>query len=281
MIVSLKEIQSKTVQFFTAKGVANAKLDTDLILAHALKLKRLDLYLNIERGIDEAELNIIRELVRRRGNREPLQYILGETHFYDCHLRVDNRALIPRHETELLVEECANFIQPASKVLDLGTGSGAIALAIANAFEDAQLTAVDKEASALALAKENAELLGLEARIHFIQSDWFAQIPGGSVFDLIVSNPPYLTDDELESASPEVAQYEPIQALVSKEEGLHDLKQILTQAKPYLAPNGMIALETGIEHHTALTAHAQTLGFSKVTSKEDLNKRPRFLLIQA
>lgn len=281
MIVSLKEIQSKTVQFFTSKGVANAKLDTDLILAHALKLKRLDLYLNIERGIDEAELNIIRELVRRRGNREPLQYILGETHFYDCHLRVDNRALIPRHETELLVEECANFIQPASKVLDLGTGSGAIALAIANAFEDAQLTAVDKEASALALAKENAELLGLEARIHFIQSDWFAQIPGGSVFDLIVSNPPYLTDDELESASPEVAQYEPIQALVSKEEGLHDLKQILTQAKPYLAPNGMIALETGIEHHTALTAHAQTLGFSKVTSKEDLNKRPRFLLIQA
>lgn len=280
MIVTLKEIQSKTVQFFTSKGVGNAKLDTDLILAHALKLKRLDLYLNLERGIDEASLNTIRDLVRRRGNREPLQYILGETHFYDCHLKVDSRALIPRHETELLVEECANFIQPNSKVLDLGTGSGAIALAIANAFEDVQLTAVDKEATTLALAKENAESLGLETRICFMQSDWFTLIPSGSLFDLIISNPPYLTDEELKSAAPEVANYEPIQALVSKEEGLHDLKQILNQAKPYLAPNGMIALETGIEHHSVLTAHAQNLGFSKVTSKEDLNKRPRFLFIQ-
>ena len=281
MIVSLKEIQKKTVQFFTSKGVENAKLDADLILAHALEIKRLDLYLNLERGITEAELNTIRELVRRRGNREPLQYILGETNFYGCHLKVDNRALIPRHETELLVEECMGYIQQGSSVLDLGTGSGAITLAIANAVEGVQLTAVDKELAALALAKENANLLGLESRIEFVQSDWFSQLTKASPFDLIISNPPYLSSEELKSAAPEVAEYEPVQALVSQESGLHDLKQILIQAQSHLAPKGTVALETGIEHHKALTEHARTLGYSKVSSKQDLNKRPRFLFIQA
>ncbi len=281
MIVSLKEIQNKTVQFFASKGVENAKLDADLILAHALEIKRLGLYLNLERRITGAELNKIRELVRRRGNREPLQYILGETVFYGCHLKVDNRALIPRHETELLVDECMGFIQQGSRVLDLGTGSGAIALAIANAIEGVQLTAVDKEITALALAKENAKRLGLESHIEFVQSNWLSQLPNAAPFDLIVANPPYLTSDELKSAAPEVAKYEPVQALVSRESGLYDLKQILIQAHSYLAFNGVVVLETGIKHHKALTEHAHALGYSKITSKPDLNKRPRFLVIQA
>ena len=176
MLLTLREIKSKTEKFFSEKGIPNGKLDTDLILSHALKLKRLDLYLDLDRPIYEKELNHMRDMVRRRAMREPLQYILEECSFYNCSLRVDKRALIPRPETELLVEQILPLLKDAEHILELGTGSGAIVLAIAKAGISGEITAVDRDPEALALAKSNADALGLADKITFLESDWLSAL---------------------------------------------------------------------------------------------------------
>ena len=280
MLLTLREIKSKTEKFFSEKGIPNGKLDTDLILSHVLNLKRLDLYLDLDRPIYERELNQMRGMVRRRAMREPLQYIIGETVFFNCTLQVDKRALIPRPETELLVEQILPKAQEAEHVLELGTGSGAIVLALARAGVPAEIMAIDRDPEALALAKSNADALGLSGQITFLESDWLSGVSTEKQFDLIISNPPYLSQALYDSAEPEVRDYEPKQALLSAEAGMADIKIIMQQSFSFLKPNGYLVFETGTDQHAELSKEAEQIGYQEIRTIQDLNGYDRFLWMQ-
>lgn len=280
-MLSIRDIQSKTVAFLADKGVSNAKLDTDLLIAEVLGLKRLDLYLDLDRPLTEAQLDTLRPMVKRRAKREPLQYILGYGEFCGMRLKVTPATLIPRQETEELVELLRDrLITPPRRILDLGTGSGALAIALATLYPEAQVTATDLSEAALDVARENAQKFIRQHTIQFQQGSWFAAIDLAARFDLIVANPPYLTEAELQSAEPEVAGYEPASALVAGKEGLDDLITILTEAKSHMAPGACLALETGIAQHPALAVQAARGGL-RGESLLDMSGRPRFYFAQA
>jgi release factor glutamine methyltransferase len=279
-MLTVLEIIKKTTEFFAAKGIESPRLNAELLIGHALKRKRMQLYMEFERPLSEPELELVRPLVRRRAQREPVQYIIGDTEFCGLTLKVDRRALIPRPETELLFEHVVTAWGGAgapSRILDLGTGSGALALALARAFPEAMVLATDASNDALALAAENAAATELSSRVRFLWSDWFEGIPA-QPYDLIVSNPPYLTAEETAQTAPEVRGFEPVSALTSADDGLFDLKRIIAAAPPFLAPGGLLALETGIAQHRALLALASDAGFRHVESKRDLTDRDRFVL---
>ncbi|HRE81609.1 MAG TPA: peptide chain release factor N(5)-glutamine methyltransferase [Opitutaceae bacterium] len=280
---SLLEIIKKSTDFLAAKGVENARFNAEWLIGHALGLKRMQLYVQFERELLELELEKIRPLLRRRAAHEPLQYILGETLFAGLTLKCDRRALIPRPETEYLIELILKRVedQPPRSILDLGTGTGAIALALAKALPEAVITAGDFSPDALALARENASATGLSERIHFLETNWFSALPAGSRFDLIVSNPPYLTPAEVQEASAEVREFEPHSALVGGEQGLDDLSQLIAQSQAYLNPGGWLALETGIAQHGGLQKQAERAGWSRFESVRDLTDRDRYVFARA
>ena len=278
-MLTVLEIIKRTTEFLGTKGVENPRLNAELLVGQGLGLQRMQLYLQFERPLADAELEKIRPLVRRRAAREPLQYILGETEFYGLKLRTDRRALIPRPETELLIELIvARLATPPTTILDLGTGTGAIALALAKEFPAANVTAVDASDEALALAGENAVATGLAERVSFLKSNWFAALPAAARFDLIVANPPYLTEEETATTAPEVREFEPVSALAAGADGLRDLAQIVKTAPTYLGEGGLLALETGIAQHAALEAQLKAAGFRAVESLPDLTKRDRFVI---
>ncbi|KRP35586.1 MAG: protein-(glutamine-N5) methyltransferase, release factor-specific [Opitutaceae bacterium BACL24 MAG-120322-bin51] len=276
-LLTIREIKERTEAFFKSKGVPNARLNTDTLIAHSLGVKRLDLYLDLDRPLTEAQLAALRPLVKRRAEREPLQYIVGTVDFCDMELKVDRRALIPRYETEELVElVCEALSENPKMILDLGTGSGALALAFAKKYPEASVDAVDLSAEALSLAKENTVAQGLEARVTLHEGSWLCPLGSGEQrYDLIVSNPPYLTEEEMTTAEPEVVAYEPHSALVSGGDGLDDLRLIFKDAAAHLQPGGLLALETGIAQTEALNALCEAGGL-KGESLEDLSGRPRF-----
>lgn len=277
---TLLDLLRKSADFLAKKGVENARLQSELLFAGTLGCRRLDLYLQFDRPMTVAETAALRERVVRRARREPPQYVVGETDFRELALKCDPRALIPRPETEELVGfvlEKLNALRPAgtpARVLDLGTGTGAIALSFAKERPGTRVVAADKSADALALARENAEKNGLAAAVEFLRSDWFENVAG--TFDAVVSNPPYLTEAEWASAQPEVREHEPREALVAGDDGLADLEKILRGARAHLAPGGFVALETGIAHRERLRAAALDAGFSETEAKDDLSGRPRF-----
>lgn len=278
-MLSVIEVVKKTSEFFASKGLESPRLNAELLVGHVLGLPRMRLYMEFERPVTDAELATLRELVRRRGKREPLQYVLGFTEFHGLRLKTDPRALIPRPETELLVETIiARCTPPPARILDLGTGTGAIALALAAAFPAAAVTAVDSSREALSLAAENAASTGLAPRVAFVESDWFAQLPPGEPFDLIVSNPPYLSASELGEAAQEVRDHEPAGALTAAADGLADLERIIAGSTAALAPGGLLALETGIGHHARLAAALAGAGYGRTESLRDMAGRDRFTL---
>jgi len=275
-MLTIREIKERTETFFKKRGVPNAKLDTDILIAHSLGIKRLDIYLDLDRPLTEAQLTDLRFLIKRRASREPLQYIIGNTEFYGLTLKVDPRALIPRHETEELIELIVERLEaPPKRILDLGTGSGAIALALASRYSDAEVTATDQSEEAITLAKENALALNLSSRVTFIKGNWFEPLDEGARFDLIVSNPPYLTEAEMQTAEPEVINHEPRSALASGQEGLDDLGLLLKSVPRHLAEGGLLALETGIGQADAIKAMALEVSLHG-QSVEDLSEHPRF-----
>jgi release factor glutamine methyltransferase len=275
---SVLEIIQKSSEFLSARGVESPRLNAELLIGHALELKRMQLYLQFERTLTEPELEKIRPLVKRRSQREPLQYIIGTIEFGGLKLKVDRRALIPRPETELMIEKIIGlYVQPPQSLLDLGTGTGAIALALAKAFSEAQVTAVDVSVEALALAGENALASGFGQRVRLLNSAWFKGLLPEDRFDLIVSNPPYLTEAETDAAAPEVRSHEPRSALVGGLDGLVDLRAIIATASPFLAPGGLLALETGINQHAELMALAAAHGYERIESGRDLTGRDRFI----
>jgi len=280
-MITVLEVIKKTADFFASKGVDSPRLNAETLVGHALNLTRMKLYLQFERVLTEEELEVIRPIVRRRSQREPLQYILGHVDFSGLKLKVDKRALIPRPETEYLIEKIKDKLGSKSPVniLDLGTGSGAIALALAKHFSEAYITAVDASENALALTTDNIQALGFSERVKPVLSTWFDSVTPNSTFDLIISNPPYLTLLEVSQAMPEVNKYEPHSALIADEEGLKDIKTILSQAKAYLAPQGIIALETGENQHEAIKGMASSYGFTQFLSEKDLAGKDRYVFI--
>jgi release factor glutamine methyltransferase len=279
-MLTVLDVIKKTTGFFTDRGIDHPRLNAELLIGHALGLKRMQLYLRFEQPLTDAELEKIRPLVRRRGAREPVQYIMGETEFFGLKLKIDRRALIPRPETERLMEIIALRLaeSPPARSLDLGTGSGALALGLAKTFPTTEVVAVDANAGALELAGENAVALGLTDRVKFLRSDWFDGLPEGESFGLIAANPPYLSPEEAALAPPEVREFEPPTALTAGDRGLGDLKKILETAPRFLAPGGLLALETGSAQHPDLLAMATAAGFVRAESLPDLTGRDRYLL---
>lgn len=273
---NLLETLKKATDFLARKGLEKPRAEAEHLFAAGLGLKRLDLYLQFERLLTDAEVEKLRGLTVRRGNREPLQHIVGQVEFRDLVLKSDKRALVPRPETEELVD-LALALFPADqpvRVLDLGTGSGAIALAIASERPAWVVEALDRSPDALALARENAERCGLASRVAFAESDWFSAVT--DAYDLIVSNPPYLTEAEVAEADPEVKQFDPPSALVAPEHGLADLRKILAGAPPHLRAGGWVLCETGIGQHAALAELSARLGYAEAAGFPDMSGRPRF-----
>lgn len=279
-MLTVLEIIRRTTEFLASRGVESPRLSAEHLVGHALGLNRMRLYLEFERPLTEPELVCIRPLVKRRSQREPLQHILGEVDFAGVRLKVDRRALIPRPETELLVEVVASWAvenPPVARIADLGTGTGAIALGLAERLPSVTVLAVDREDAALTLARENGAARSCGARVEFVRSDWFTAMPAAP-YDIIVSNPPYLSEAELVDVAPEVRDFEPRSALVAAEDGLGDLLKIISGAGEHLRRGGLLALETGPSQHAALIAAATAAGYSKVESRRDLAGRDRFIL---
>lgn len=278
--LTVLDVISRSAEFLAGKGIETGRLDAELLIAHCMGLDRMALYLQFDRPLDEQQLAEMRKAVGRRAKREPLQYITGQAAFHDLVLKVDRRVLIPRPETELLVEHAKGSLSPmdeAYRILDLGTGSGAIGLALAFAFPLAEVVAVDKDEGALELAKENSYHCGLQNRVRFLRSNWFEGIGEEEQFDLIVANPPYLTEEELQSAEPEVRNYEPTGALVAGDEGRADLETIIRGAYPRLKDGCSLWLETGIAQREALLRLCREVGYQRSECLQDLTKRDRFL----
>ncbi len=280
-MLSVLELLNKTRAYFEQKGVPNANYDAQALLAKVLGCKRLDLFLRFDEPLDEARVARYREFVKRRASREPLQHILGDVEFFGVKLKSDRRALIPRHETEelcdIITREYFKDAEAPLKILDLGTGSGAISLALAAHFKNSSALGVDKSAEALALANENAAALGLEGRVKFAQGDWFEGVRGR--FDIIVSNPPYLTDAEYESAQPEVKNFDPHAALVSPDDGLADLRKIMSALPDFLEDTGAAFFECGVGQPERLIAEMGLEKSYAARAVNDSSRRNRFLVV--
>jgi len=270
--VTIAEVVIASADFLARKGVPSPRVDAEHLVAKGLGLTRLDLYLQYDRPLTEEETAACRELVRRRGTREPLAYILGEWGFRRLTLTVDRRALIPRPETEVVVERCLALLvgMKAPRVLDVGTGTGAIGLAIADERQDADVTAIDVSDDALALAAENAERTGLVDRIRLLRHDLAEGLPGAP-YDLVVSNPPYVSPDEIAVLQPEVRDWEPREALVG--EGMTEA--LAVGAAEALAPGGALVLEVAEETAERVAVLLTGLGFRDVTCTPDLAGRDR------
>lgn len=275
-MLTVLEVIRRTTEHFARAGLEKPKTDAEWLVAHGLECPRLQLYLQHDRPIEDEKLQTLRQMVRRRSKREPLQYIIGWVPFLDLRIRVSPEALIPRPETEewvsALIETGRN--ETPRRVLDLGTGSGAIALAIAHHLPDTEVVAIDSSPEALALARDNASDCGLDDRVRFVAGSWFDQVEGR--FDWILSNPPYLSLDEWRECAPEVREFEPKQALTPGDDGASALAEITRKAILHLNDGGMLVCETGIHQHSSLEEWARAAGYREWRSNRDFSGRPRW-----
>jgi len=271
-----------TTDRFAGLGIETARLDAELLLAHALGVDRLRLYLDFEKPVTEAERAVYRELVRRRANeRVPVALLLGRREFWSLPLRVSSDVLVPRPETETLVAAALELLGPdrPARVLDVGTGSGAVALAIAHERPLAQLAATDISKAALEIARENADQLGMAERIRLIEGDGFAAV-AGECFDLIVSNPPYVAESQRGRLPPELA-HEPEQALFAGPDGLRVLRQLTSGVAGVLAPGGGFALELAPEQAPVVAGWCRDAGLLDVRTLRDLAGLPRVVVARS
>ncbi len=266
--------------YLESKGVEQGRLDAEHLLAHALGKPRLQLYLEFDRPLDPGELGEFKPLLLRRAGREPLQYIVGRTGFRELELRTDPRALIPRPETEVLVEVVLDARRGRSggTVLDVGTGTGCIALSLAHEGDFDEVWAVDLSSEALDLARENRAAAGLGERVHFLHGSCYDPVPAEVRFDVIVSNPPYVAEEERASLEPEVREHEPGAALFGGRRGLDVLEVLVDGAPDRLRPKGLLALEVGLGQAAPVGALIESTGaFQRAVTHNDWTGRPRIV----
>ncbi len=265
--MTLAEVLRGATEYLAARGVESPRVDAELLLARALGLERIELYTQHDRPLTESERAAARALVQRRGRREPLAYVLGDWDFRHLTLKTDRRALVPRPETEIVVERClallAGIEEP--RIVDVGTGTGAIALALKHERPDATVLATDASAEALALARENAAASGLE--VELVETDLLAGLEGP--FALVVSNPPYVLAREIDELQPEVRDWEPRAALVDDGQ----TERLIDEARAVL--NGYIVLEVHELRASEIASALQTTAYERVSVVRDLAGRER------
>jgi release factor glutamine methyltransferase len=264
-----------TTDHFASKGIESARLDAECLLAHALGTQRLQLYLDFDKPVNEAERARFRDLVKRRvGDRVPVAHLLGSKEFWSLAFEVGPDVLTPRPETETLVQAGLDRLGPGpATVLDVGTGSGCVALAIASERAEARITASDVSQAALAVAARNAAALGLEERVTFVRGSLFEPVAQGR-FDLVVSNPPYVAETLRPSLAPELA-HEPPEALFSGPDGLDTLRELVGAVPARLASGGAFAVELSPEQAETVAGWCREAGLLDVTLHCDLAGRPR------
>lgn len=280
--MKLNEVLTKSIQFFKDKKIDSARLDAELLISHALKIDRMGLYLKYDQPLTEAEVSDCREMIRRRSLGEPVAYIVQEKGFYGLNFFVEKGVLVPRPETEMIVDEVLLFLKsnPISnpRILDLGTGSGCIGLSILKNQPEATLVAVDKSEISQRIFSKNAEALGLTDRCQFISADIDAlDFSNLGLFDFIVSNPPYIdvADSRVQKS---VRDFEPEAALFASDRGFSLLKSWSKKSIPHLKDKSLMMFEMGMDQGSEMLAHFQTLGaFNKISILKDLSGLDRFI----
>ncbi|MBU4318454.1 MAG: peptide chain release factor N(5)-glutamine methyltransferase [Proteobacteria bacterium] len=261
------ELITWTTGYFKTHNIDSPRTTAEIFLAHVLSLRRIDLYLRYDQPLTEEELSQFKALIRRRIRREPVAYILGLREFWSLELQVTPHTLIPRPETECLIEaslSCLPEFSPsaengkACKIVDLGTGTGAIILSLASERPGHEYFAVDRSVEALKTAKQNAAKHGFENRVHFLAGDWLSAFKTGPMFDMILANPPYIPTKTIALLQPEIFQYEPLSALDGGPDGLDCLRQITLSAHRFLKPGGYLILEMG---------HDQKAGMERIAAE--------------
>ncbi|MAW73752.1 MAG: protein-(glutamine-N5) methyltransferase, release factor-specific [Gemmatimonadetes bacterium] len=268
-----------SAEYLKNKGVETGRLDAEWLLAAALGVDRLQLYLKYDRPLRSEEREAFKPLLRRRAGREPLQYIIGRTGFRELELKTDPRVLIPRPETEVLVQEVLDWASAgAESVWDMGTGAGAVALSLAAEGTWTRVVATDVSPEALSVAADNAERYDLGGHVEFREGSLFEPLEEGERFDVIVSNPPYIAEGEKGELQPEVRDWEPPEALFAGEDGLDVIRQLVAGAPKHLLSGGLLALECGLGQAEGIAADVQATGaFGAVRIRADLTGRPRFV----
>lgn len=265
---TIRRVLDWTKGYLTEKGVENARLETEWLLSAALGLDRVGIYVNFDKPLNADELSVVRGLVARRAKREPLQYILGTQEFCCLDFVVTPAVLIPRHDTEVLVEEALRRAPHAATVLDIGVGSGCIAVALAKQLPDAQVWGVEQSPAAIAVTQRNAERHGV--RVTLFEGSLFEPF-ADQRFDLIVSNPPYIPTADMETLQPEVREYEPRAALDGGPDGLDFYRIIVPAAPEHLNPGGWLMVELGIGQAEAVLRMFGQAGFGDCFTAKDPN----------
>jgi release factor glutamine methyltransferase len=275
-IWTIRKVLTWTTQHFEKRKVDAPRLTAEVLLAHVLKTGRVRLYVDLDRPLEKDELATFRALIERRIAGEPTQYLTGVREFYNRPFKVDPRVLIPRPETELLVEACLQRLpkDAPSRVLDVCVGSGCIALSIAAERPRATVFATDLSPDAIALARENAEALKVADRVTLLQGNLFAPLPPDARFNVVVSNPPYIATAEIDTLSAEVRR-EPRMALDGGADGLVLIRRVAEGARRHLVPGGLLAMEIGETQGAALVAVLQAAGYAEVRVEKDLERRDR------
>lgn len=280
--VTVLEAIQRSAEFLARKSVDSPRLQAELLLAHVLKLPRMRLYLNFERTLTASEVDTLRGLVQRRGQREPLQHIVGSTSFCGFEVAVNRHVLVPRPETEMLAELGWEFLNSQDgetvQVLDFGTGSGCLAVALALKCPRAHVTALDVSPDALDMARRNVEDHGLGARVRLLQSDGFGALPADAQFSLIISNPPYIPTAEIETLELEVREFDPRAALDGGADGLAFVRRLAAEAGCWLAAGGRLMLELGDGQAAAAGEIFAGQNWIVEAVREDYSRRPRFLI---
>jgi len=271
---TIKDLLTVTARYLTERGIESPRLAAEILLAHQLKIKRVSLYLNFDQPLTADEIEGYRTLIKRRIRHEPIQYITGIQEFWSVPFMVDSRVLIPRPETEVLVEKAIALSRkrrsggPPSKILELGTGSGAISVCMAKEIPDAVIWATDVSTEALEVARLNAEKHGVMRRITFLKGNlWEPLQAPNSRFDLILSNPPYIATHEFKDLQPEVRDFEPRLALDGGEKGMHYLVNILRESPRFLEPGGWLVLEMAPDQTEAALAMMRRINLYKTASR--------------
>ncbi|MGE5351791.1 MAG: peptide chain release factor N(5)-glutamine methyltransferase [Acidobacteriota bacterium] len=261
-----------TTEFFEKKGIEAPRPNAEILLAHILKCKRLDLYLAFDKPLKDEEVLKYREYLKRRSQNEPLQYILGDVEFYGMPFKVNPSVLIPRQETEILIEVIINNLDKNKPMnfLDVGTGTGIIPITLAPHFPASSFVSIDINENALTLAEENAELNHVEGRVEFVKGDILDNnLTFGKNFDVIVSNPPYVSIEEYKTLQPEITKYEPKEAVTDNSDGYTFYKTISSRAIGMLNDGGKLFFEVGQGQSETVAGHMKNCGFTNVSVKKD------------